>query len=697
MPEALNSLTQKSFLYKHIKVILACSALFVLGVLSTIIYQLKEHQLENHLALSKQIEQAENDFSDGLMHIALSGGENSPWQYKLGTILLRQSLSMYEQIADDLPGVRSSFDFLRATEELSSQLALLSQEERLFDVNLRQSIYEMRKQIDILERQLIQQLEQQQLSQSRLFASTVLGSLLVFASLLFALFRSERIRFKLDSHIRFNELRFSKLLQNTDEIFWLETYDNCQVVYISPAFEKLTSVPIRRVLNKQKAWRSLLRKSEQKALEIARNNAIYEVQEFDIKFRPTVASDPISLEGRVFPIWANEDDKTDEPEYIGAVLRDVTKKRDYERSLFQSQKMDSLGKLTGGVAHDFNNLLTVIMTNSELLLPKLVNMPALADTVNLIIRAAKRGASLNQQLLAFASKQQLHPEVISVNALVEDSVSLLSRTLGGNYHLNLQQDDDNLFVKVDPGQFQNVLVNLCINSRDAMDKGGNINLRTSKASADEEEALGNKAVKLIVKDNGCGIPQDVINRVFDPFFTTKTMDKGTGLGLSMVYGFVRQSGGRIHIDSKLGKGTTIHIVLPQHAPKEIAEQPTMKTIHLQQKLILLVEDDELVRESAAAALQSEGFRVLQAECAADAKLVLRSKSDIALVITDVVMPGEEDGYALVEFIADSYPTIKTLVISGFIGEERNHAPNTPFLQKPFSNEELLIQIQRLLV
>jgi len=541
--------------------LLMVSLTFVV-VVSVLVYQYlyNEQELDQRLAVVKQIDQADADFSNGLMHLALSGDETSPWQYTLGLTLIRQSLNEYKDAAKRLVNVNNNQEFITAINKLSDTLNEISNEETILDLDLRQRVFVMRKQANILERQLAAEIEQQRINQSSwVIASTLIGSVIICAFAI-ALTRSRNRRSLLNKTLKLSEQRFFKMLQNTDEVFWLESFSSQELAYVSPAFKKIAHVDAEDVLYKTAAWKKLVHVDDHKFIIRARRNALFEAQ--DIEFRVLQERGRVIwISGRIFPIWADdEQSQNTKPEYIAAVLRDITQKREYENNLVQTQKMDSLGQLTGGVAHDFNNLLTVILSNTQLLLPHLKGVPELEYTANMISRAAQRGASLNQQLLAFASKQELHPETVLLNALVEDSVNLLSRTIGERYLIDLQNSTQQLWVKVDPGQLQNTLVNLCINSRDAMPNGGKISIRVH-ASLDET-LDGSESIKIMVKDNGCGIASNIINRVFDPFFSTKDASKGTGLGLSMVYGFVRQSGGRIRVDSKLNKGTSFHILLP---------------------------------------------------------------------------------------------------------------------------------------
>jgi PAS domain S-box-containing protein len=365
-------------------------------------------------------------------------------------------------------------------------------------------------------------------------------------------------------------------------------------------------------------------------------------------------------------------DPTGAPEGAVMVYRDVTEAKETERLLRQSQKMDAIGQLTGGIAHDFNNILTVIIGMTEILGEELVGDPKIGSIAKTISQAADRGAELTQRLLAFARKQPLRPREADVNALIIDATSLLRAALGEQIEIESLLDENAVHALVDMPQLTTALLNLAVNARDAMPDGGRLTLETGNVLLDRnsidarEEVRPGRYVMIAVTDNGAGIPASIQDKVFEPFFTTKAVGKGTGLGLSMVYGFVKQSGGHVSIDSEEGRGTSIKIYLPQ-APAQTgnpaATQPAGSAGG--RETILVVEDDALVRKYVTAQLESLGYRTLEAANGTDALAIVDSDVGFELLFTDVIMPGAMNGRALAEQAVQRRPALKVLFTSGY--------------------------------
>ena len=356
-------------------------------------------------------------------------------------------------------------------------------------------------------------------------------------------------------------------------------------------------------------------------------------------------------------------------------IRDLTVRQRMEEELRQSQKMEAIGQLTAGVAHDFNNLLTVVTGNLEMLESRLDNSEQ-RELLQEAQDAAGDGAKLTAQLLAFGRRQPLNPKPVDVGALVLGFDDLLRRTLGESIELDTVAATAPLRSVVDGPQLQNALLNLAINARDAMPGGGRLSLEVSEARLDADyakiypEARAGRYVLIAVTDNGSGMSEDVRKRAFEPFFTTKPAGVGTGLGLSMVYGFVKQSGGNVQIESEAGQGTAIRIFLP------MAEPPVRKTAAGRSaqtadgmpegsESILVVEDDARVRKVTVARLRSLGYQVIVADNAADGLDALGRHPEIELVFTDIVMPGGMNGDALAKAARTARPDIKVLFTSGY--------------------------------
>ena len=400
---------------------------------------------------------------------------------------------------------------------------------------------------------------------------------------------------------------------------------------------------------------------------------------------------------------------------------DTTEQRALETQFAQSQKMQAVGQLAGGIAHDFNNVLTAIIGFSELLLANhRPTDPAFQDIMN-IKQNANRAAGLVRQLLAFSRQQRLHPQVLSLNDVLADLTILLGRLLGEKTKLDLQHGRDLWLVKADLHQFEQVVINLAVNARDAMPDGGTLTVRTANVSERESERLGHKGMEpgefvlCEVTDTGTGMPPDVMEKIFEPFYSTKEVGKGTGLGLSTVYGIVKQTGGYVYPQSDgAGKGTVFHIYLPRHIQSEeeensqaAAELEDAKSAKVQSAkdltgtgTILLVEDEEAVRSFAARALEGRGYTVLQAGTGTEALEVLAAhEGTIDLVVSDVVMP-EMDGPTLLTKLREKLPDIKIIFISGYAEEAfKNNLEgddNFAFLPKPFSLKQLAAAVKDVL-
>jgi PAS domain S-box-containing protein len=387
------------------------------------------------------------------------------------------------------------------------------------------------------------------------------------------------------------------------------------------------------------------------------------------------------------------------------VGRDLTEKRAAEAQFRQAQKMEAIGHLTGGVAHDFNNILTVVTGAIGILADELDGRPDLASMATLIDEAAARGAQLTRQLLAFARKQPLQPLDLDVNALVLDAAKLLRPTLGEQIEIFPVIAENAWTALVDPNQLTTALLNLALNARDAMPKGGKLTLETHNVSLDEDyaqtntEVIAGDYVMVAVSDTGTGIPAAYLDRVFEPFFSTKGVGKGTGLGLSMVFGFVKQSGGHVKIYSEVGHGTSVKLYLPRStaaAPSEAAAV-TSQAVEGGTETILIVEDDALVRKYVVAQVKSLGYTTLSAVNAAEAIEIIEQNTEIDLLFTDVIMPGTMNGPQLARVAQELRPSLKTLFTSGYTENAVMHHGRLDvgvlLLAKPYRKQELARMIR----
>lgn len=389
------------------------------------------------------------------------------------------------------------------------------------------------------------------------------------------------------------------------------------------------------------------------------------------------------------------------PDGLTIYFRDITQQRVLAEQMIQAQKLESLGHLTGGVAHDFNNLLTVILGNAEMLVEQAAPGTTGHILADMIFSAAQRGAAMTQRLLAFARKQALEPVPSDLNVLVSTTDQLLRHTLGGHIQIDMVRAPGLWLTLVDPGQLESALLNLAINARDAMPDGGRLTIETANINLDETYVSQHSGVApgeyvmLAVSDSGSGIAPELLARVFEPFYTTKQMGKGTGLGLAMVYGFVMQSKGHIAIYSELEHGTTVKIYLPRLVNAELPEAPAGAPALVHggsNQLILLAEDDPMVRAYAGGQLQELGYRVIEAASGAEALDLLYARDDIDLLFTDVVMPGGMSGRQLADAAQAFRPALPILYTSGYTEDAIIHHgrldPGVMLLSKPYRRADL---------
>jgi PAS domain S-box-containing protein len=397
-----------------------------------------------------------------------------------------------------------------------------------------------------------------------------------------------------------------------------------------------------------------------------------------------------------------------QPGALAAIIKDVTERKTLEMQLFQAQKMEAIGQLTGGIAHDFNNLLTIVNGYSEMLLQTLPASDPQRDNAVQIKEAGERAVLLTRQLLAFSRRQMLEPKVLELNAVVTNTEKMLTRMIGEDIQLVTALMPRLGRVKADPGQIEQVIVNLAVNARDAMPQGGKLTIETANVELDENFARRHVVVKpgqyvmLAASDTGCGMDAETQKRIFEPFFTTKEQGKGTGLGLATVYGIVKQSGGSIWVYSEVGRGTTFKVYLPRVEEEPDAVLPgTVRAAPLKgTETILLVEDDTPLRKLTLAILRHGGYDVLSAASREEAlQLCGRHQGPIHLMLTDVVMPGRSVR-EFVEQLASTRPAMKVLHMSGYTDDTVvRHGvmeQSVAFLQKPFTTHSLLRKVREVL-
>jgi signal transduction histidine kinase/ActR/RegA family two-component response regulator len=388
------------------------------------------------------------------------------------------------------------------------------------------------------------------------------------------------------------------------------------------------------------------------------------------------------------------------------VLRDTTDQEELERRLRQQDRMAIIGQLAGGVAHDFNNLLTTILGYTELVLEELPEgSPQRAD-LGEVRHAAERAAGLTNQLLAFSRQQVVQPRVVSLNQVIGDMLKMLQRLIGEQVSLRVRLAPDLSETLVDPGQLEQVILNLAVNARDAMPQGGTLTLQTLNTTLDEvytrqyPDVTPGRYVRLDVSDTGTGIAPEVLAHMFEPFFTTKGVGKGTGLGLATVMGIIKQAGGHVTVYSEVGVGSTFKVYLPVCIESETTDdeaKPARPMRSIGGEVVLLVEDEEGVRRLARRTLEEWGYTVLEAATPAEAlRLGAEYPGDIHLLLTDVIMP-EMSGPAVAEVLRRAFPALPVLYISGYTDDAIAHhgvlEPGVAFLGKPFTAAELTARVR----
>jgi two-component system cell cycle sensor histidine kinase/response regulator CckA len=393
---------------------------------------------------------------------------------------------------------------------------------------------------------------------------------------------------------------------------------------------------------------------------------------------------------------------------VQGIARDVTQRRHLEEQLAHAQRMEAIGHLAGGVAHDFNNLLTVVTGYSELVLRRLGAESPVRQEIEQIKKAGERATTLTRQLLAFSRKQMLQPRVLDLNAVLSDVEHLLRRLIGENIQLTMVLGPDLKRVKADPGQMEQIIMNLAVNARDAMPQGGMLTVGTANVVLDDDYANQHVDVKpgqyvmLAVSDTGIGMDDHTRSHIFEPFFTTKVKGKGTGMGLSTVYGIVKQSGGYVWVYSEPNQGSTFKIYLPRiDDPIETQDAANLaEELSAGVETVLLVEDEEAVRSLVCKVLRASGYTVLESLNPADALRIAREHPDpIHLLLTDVVMP-QMSGREVANQVIVLRPSTKVLFISGYTDDAIVHHgvldPKTAFLHKPFSPDALARKVREVL-
>jgi two-component system cell cycle sensor histidine kinase/response regulator CckA len=465
---------------------------------------------------------------------------------------------------------------------------------------------------------------------------------------------SERLR--AERALKEEEARFRQLAEAIREVFWLTDVAKQRVVYISPGYETIWGRSCQSLYDAPTTWMDAIHPDDR---ERVRRAALTQQADggYDLQYRVVRPDGSVRwIHDRAFPVREGADVVR-----IAGVAEDITERRRLEEQFQQTQKMESVGRLAGGVAHDFNNLLTIILSSAELLREEPTG-PFAGEMVDDILDAGRRGATLTRQLLAFTRQEVIEPRVLDLATVVADTEKLLRRLIGEDVDLTVRLDSAAAPVRVDPGQWTQVLLNLAVNARDAMPTGGRLRIATRAVVADEALLRTHPALRegvhavLEVSDSGGGMSPEVRARVFEPFFTTKPRGKGTGLGLAVVYGVVQQAGGVIEVDSAAGRGTTFTLYVPavSAAVYHLADA-FAASMRPGREVVLLVEDEAAVRRVADRILTAKGYRVITAANGREALHALEGYDGaLDLVLTDVVMP-ELDGAALAGAVRARFP------------------------------------------
>ena len=509
---------------------------------------------------------------------------------------------------------------------------------------------------------------------------------------------------RVEGTLRESEQRFRQVTESIDEVFWLTDTTKRQMIYLSPAYERIWGRTCASVFAAPESWMDAIHPEDQDRVRTAALT-LQTSGAYDLEYRIVRPDGTVRwIHDRAFPIR----DEAGRVHRIAGVAEDTTVRRQLEEQVRQTQKMEAVGRLAGGVAHDFNNLLTAIMGYAQLMRMRLPPDDRMLHDIQEILKASKRAAILTRQLLTFSREEVRQPRVLDLGAVVKEMRELLRPLVGEKVSIVVRSQPDLGGVKADPGQMEQVVLNLVVNARDAMPDGGrvtieteNIDLGTSRAGGHVGIAPGGY-VLLAVSDTGIGMDDQTKARIFEPFFTTKPPEKGTGLGLSTVYGIVQQSGGTIQVNSDPASGTTFKIYLPRVQGKTdvVAAADWLEPPPRGTETVLVVEDQDDVAAVVRGALQICGYRVLEARHGAGAlQLWQEHGGSIDLIITDVVMP-IMDGPEFVRTARSSRPKVKVLYMSGYAEQGFSAldllSPHDGFLPKPFVPSALARKVREVL-
>ncbi|MDH3675847.1 MAG: PAS domain S-box protein, partial [Anaerolineae bacterium] len=514
-------------------------------------------------------------------------------------------------------------------------------------------------------------------------------------------------RTRVEKALRESEQELQMILTSITEYVWSADIVDGQVQYryYSPVVEQMTGYPPEYYMSGVEAWLKTIYPDDrpQAEFQVARELS-GEVISHEYRItRPE--GEVIWLQGTTSPTL----DQTGAVVRLQGVVSEITERKQLEAQLRQAQKMEAIGTLAGGIAHDFNNMLTAVIGYADLALDLLTPDHPVYDDIRGIRKISDRAADLTRQLLAFARRQMIEPDVLNLNDLILNLGEMLGRLIGEDIALEIQPAPDLGQIRVDPNQIEQVLVNLVVNARDAILNGGQITITTANVFLDDDdvqeraEIVPGQYVRLAVHDNGTGMTEEVKSHIFEPFFTTKDVGEGTGLGLATSFGIIKQSQGHIEVESGSGLGTTVEVFLPQveEVGSGLPQARSSQDVPLGRATVMLVEDDSSVRHLTARMLRHHGYTVIEAGNGEEALVLYKQQPDnkIDLVITDVVMP-LMGGKPLADQIRAIRPESKILFVSGYTDKILAHKdilePGVGFLHKPYSPEMLIRKVHNLL-
>ena len=501
-----------------------------------------------------------------------------------------------------------------------------------------------------------------------------------------------------------SEERFRQLAENINEVFWLGSPDWHEIFYISPAYEKIWGYKTEELYKNPRMWLEAVFPDDREQVieDIPENiNSIVDYVDFREYRVQRPDGQILWIKARAYPIK----DENGQIVRIAGIAEDITERVHMEESLRRSQKMDALGKLTGGVAHDYNNMLGIILGYSELLKDQLKDRPDLQTYIDQIHHAGERGAKLTKKLLTFSRSQSIENQTVNINSVLQDSKLMLEKTMTARISLVFDLSEDLWLVHIDLSDLEDAILNICINAMHAIEEHGKIVFKTSNqiisnTDAHHLEIAAGEYVMLSITDTGCGMDKDTKEKIFDPFFSTKG-ELGTGLGLSQVYGLVERSNGRIKVFSEPGHGTRFAIYFPRFYEKKADLQDSDADKEEEVKgseAILIVDDEPALAELAAHVLNESGYEVFVTHSGKEALSLLENKV-VNVLLSDVVMP-EVDGFQLAAIVKKKFPAIKIQLVSGYSDDRHidtdDDSLHKNILHKPYHSKALLQRVRELI-